>query len=316
MTQNTSPNVIAIDWGTSSFRAYLVAHNGKVMDQKQSDNGILNVANRDFDAVLHNACEDWLAKWPNLNIVMCGMIGSKQGWKEATYLSGDTGAIDLANAVTELEWRGRNLRIVPGVQAKSFGGGPDVMRGEETILVGALSLNAPKNGLYCLPGTHSKWVLIENGKIGAFSTFMTGELFSILKKHSILSALISEAPKVSKAEQDIAFLQGIDMATEKVELLHELFSLRAGVLTGDTHQTAIVDVLSGLLIGSELISMKSMLDRAKQNIILVSSGEIAARYHAALTHLSYEPILIDAEKACISGLLAVSLELPETALTH
>jgi len=316
MTHNSNPHVIAVDWGTSSFRAYLVSEDGTVTDQRRSDMGILNVANGNFGCVLQDACESWLVKWPNLNIVMCGMIGSRQGWKEAAYLFGDTGAVELANAVIELEWRGRNVRIVPGVRAKSFDGGPDVMRGEETILVGALSLGAPENGLYCLPGTHSKWVSIENGQIGSFSTFMTGEFFSTLKKRSTLSALIADAPAVNKTKQETAFLRGVGMASGNAGLLHKIFSLRAGVLTGDTQEGAIDDVLSGLLIGTELISMNSMLDGAKQNIVLVSSSEITTRYDTALKHLGYSSILIDAESACIAGLQAVALELPENALTH
>jgi len=303
---NASPFMIGIDWGTSSFRAYLMDADGKLVDSISHKLGILNVPDQCYGAVLDDACEKWLKHWPNIPVLMCGMIGSRQGWCEAPYLTGDVGAAELSAALSVAEGHGRDIRIIPGLQGCAFGGGPDVMRGEETILLGALTLGAPQTGLYCLPGTHSKWVEVSNGKIGRFSTFLTGELFSMLCDKSILSALIEDNPGKPTVETDAAFLRGVELAFQGEGLLHQLFAIRARVLTDDIQGWATREILSGLLIGTELSSVHQRLGAAAEDIIILSAGKIGTYYEKALKSLGFSPQILDADDACRMGLYSIA----------
>lgn len=310
MTQamQSNPAIIGIDWGTSSLRAYLMSAQGDVLDRVARSSGILNVPDGDFAFVLEEACGKWMERWPRLPILMCGMIGSRQGWREAPYLTGSAGPRELADALVTVTTGRQNVQIVPGLQSTSFSGNPDVMRGEETILIGALALGAPKDGLYCLPGTHSKWVRMVDGRISAFSTFMTGEIFDSLSRRSILSALIDGTRQAGGQTIPDAFVDGVDLAEQEGGLLHHLFSIRAQVLTGHLEEASVADTLSGLLIGSEVASVQRQLKDHHENLVLVASGSMADRYRMALAHLGYGPMLHDAETACRRGLCAIAGE--------
>jgi 2-dehydro-3-deoxygalactonokinase len=303
-----NPYMIGVDWGTTSLRAYLMAADGAVLDRQIRASGILNVPDGDYAFVLEEACGGWMERWPGLPVLMCGMIGSRQGWREAPYLQGDAGSKELAAALVTVTTGKYQVQIVPGLEAKSFNGGPDVMRGEETILIGALAQGAPTEGLYCLPGTHSKWVSVFNGRIGAFSTFLTGEIYEMLCRRSILSALIKSTGSTSDEVRHEAFLRGLDLAGDGAGLLHQLFSIRARALTGAGDEGTAGDMLSGLLIGSELLSVGDRLRSFRDSLVLVASGAIADRYRTALAHLGFKPRLFDAETACMSGLCAVAAE--------
>ena len=300
-----TPHLIAIDWGTSSFRAYLLASGGQVLDQVSLPLGILNVTDRQFSNVLEEACGTWLAQWPGTRVLMCGMIGSRSGWQEAHYLSGAVGVSELAAKLTNVETGASShpVQIVPGLSGRDFAGGPDVMRGEETILVGALAMGAPRSGYYCLPGTHSKWVSMVDGRIGGFSTYLTGEMFTLLRDQSILSPLISADDADWGEQSHAAFLAGIDMSRTSAGLLHQLFSLRAGILTGEADATLLSIKLSGLLIGAELMTMN---DAISGTVTLVSSGPIADRYQIALKHLGCDAITFDASECCRRGLMDIA----------
>lgn len=300
---DVSPDLIGVDWGTSAFRAYLMTYDGQILDQTSKPCGLLNVADRQFAQVLENACGDWLAKWPGIRVLMCGMIGSQSGWQEAHYLTSIVGVPELAAKLTRIEGTAHNIQIVPGLAGRDFEGRPDVMRGEETILVGALTMGAPRNGYYCLPGTHSKWVNMVDGRIGGFSTYLTGEMFTLLRDQSILSPLIcGEDPDWSIQIRD-AFFAGVDMAREPSGLLHQLFSLRAGILTEEAEATSLSAKLSGLLIGAELAALG---DKITGQITLISSGVIAQRYQIALEHLGYSAHVLDADKCCQRGLVDIA----------
>lgn len=308
MTEATysNPALIGVDWGTSALRAYLMSAQGDVLDRVVRTSGILNVPDGDFAFVLEEACGSWMERWLNLPILMCGMIGSRQGWREAPYLQGFVGPRELADALVTVTTGRHSVQIVPGLQSLSFSGNPDVMRGEETILIGAMALGAPKDGLYCLPGTHSKWVQIVDGRISAFSTFLTGEIFDLLSRRSILSALIDTAGSVTSQGIQDAFLAGVDLAAREGGLMHQLFSIRAQVLTGHLDQASVAETLSGLLIGSELVSVHRQLKDHRENLVLVASGTMADRYRVALIHLGHRPMLQDAEAACRNGLCAIA----------
>lgn len=310
MTQamKNDPAMIGIDWGTSSLRAYLMSAQGDVLDRVARTSGILNVPDGDFAFVLEEACGKWMERWPHLPILMCGMIGSRQGWREAPYLTGSAGPRELADSLVTVTTGRQKVQIVPGLQSLSFSGNPDVMRGEETILIGALALGAPRDGLYCLPGTHSKWVRVVDGRISAFSTFLTGEIFDSLSRRSILSALIDGSTPAAGQTVPDAFADGVDLATREGGLLHQLFSIRAQVLTGHLDEACVADTLSGLLIGSELTSVRRQLEDHHEKLVLVASGSMADRYRIALSHLGHVPMLQDAETACRQGLWAIAGE--------
>lgn len=303
-----NPAIIGIDWGTSSLRAYLMSEQGDVLDRIARTSGILNVPDGDFAFVLEEACGKWMERWPHLPVLMCGMIGSRQGWREAPYLTGSAGPRELAGALITVATGRQKVQIVPGLQSRSFSGNPDVMRGEETILIGALALGAPRDGLYCLPGTHSKWVRMVDGRISAFSTFLTGEIYDSLSRRSVLSALIDgSTPAAGQSNLD-AFVDGVDLAAREGGLMHQLFSIRAQVLTGHLDEASVADTLSGLLIGSELTSVQRQLEDHHENLVLVASGSMADRYRMALAHRGYGPLMQDAEMACRRGLCAIARE--------
>ena len=297
-----TPDMIGIDWGTSSFRAFLMGSNGQEFDQFSSADGLLAVRDRAFGAVLQKTCGAWLAHWPDLKVIMCGMVGSQSGWRDAGYLDGNARVQDLAAALVpvQTDTHGVDIRLVPGIKGQDFAGRPDVMRGEETILMGALSQGMPATSVVCQPGTHPKWVPVQEGNISRFATFMTGELFAMLCNHSILTPLIIEA----STNCDDAFREGLAMASSTSDVAHQLFSLRAGVLTGADKAETLADRLSGLLIGSELnaVAAQGLLD---QPVTLISDGALASRYELALINAGVSFSKRSAEACCKQGLAEV-----------
>ncbi len=303
------PVMIGVDWGTSNFRAWLMDAEARPLDSVTSGEGLLHVPGRDFPAALRRACGPWLDRWPHLPVLMCGMVGSRQGWREVPYLQGDAGAGDLARATLPVAAGGLDVRIVPGLQGTSLAGAPDVMRGEETQLAGAIALGAAGDAVVCLPGTHSKWVEMNGGRVRSITTFLTGELFALLRERSILTGLIEaegDAPPEAAAG---AFRSGLTLGRAGGVLTHKLFSLRAAALTG-SGSGATAEMLSGLLIGSELADLGAAL--AGRRTVIIASGAIAGRYRAALegAGLSVDPVDVDADAACRAGLAAIARAIP------
>jgi len=237
--------MIGIDWGTTSFRAYRLDARGAVQDRSERDGGILTVPQGGFPDVLRAAIGPWLAAGER-RVLLCGMVGSRQGWQEAPYLACPAGPAEIAAAVVPLAFEGAACRLVPGLTARDPGGVPDVMRGEETKLVGLLAELGATPALVCLPGTHSKWARLGGGRIETFATQMTGELRAVMLQHSILGRL------AEPGESDDAFLRGVRRAREGGGLLHHLFGTRALGLMGDLPAAGTASYLSGLLIGHEL----------------------------------------------------------------
>lgn len=261
--------LIGIDWGTSSLRAWLVSADGAAMETRRHDLGILRVAGGDFAAAFAQIVGDWRAM--DLPTLMCGMIGSRQGWVEAPYIPCPADPGDLARHLVAVPGQERAW-IVPGVSLED---GPrrDVMRGEETQIVGALGQGT---GIAVLPGTHSKWVRVEGGRIADFTTFMTGELFDVLKRHSILGRLMTDGPV-----DDDGFRQGV-LAARGGDggLAGELFSVRALGLFGDVAPHALGDYLSGLLIGHEL--REALRRYPVAEVMAIGSPALVQRYGLAL----------------------------------
>lgn len=236
--------LIALDWGTSSLRAWLLDGAGEILDSRAAPLGIMRIADARFEPAFHQVCGDWLAAHPDASVIASGMIGSRQGWREAAYVPCPAGIEDVAAALLRFRTdAGIAMAFVPGVALRAAI--PDVMRGEETQVFGALS--AQGDGLLVLPGTHCKWVRVREGRIEWFATFMTGELFAVLREHSILGRLMQGA-----MFDEPAFLRGVDDGAAKGSVAANLFGVRTLGLFGEIAATGLDSYLSGLLIGDEL----------------------------------------------------------------
>ncbi len=289
-----APALIALDWGTSSLRAFLMAADGTVLAEHADGHGIQNLpapGRAGFEAAFEDACGAWLAATPGLPVVAGGMVGSAQGWVEVPYVStpADTAALaERAGRVTTAA--GVAIHIAPGVAHRPSDAAPDVMRGEEIQIAGALA-HAP--GWFArvrmvLPGTHSKWVEIVDGRILGFVTYMTGELFAILRRHSILGRTMAERP-AEGPRAEAAFAAGL-AAARGGALAHVLFSVRTLGLFGRLGSDEAEDYLSGLLIGHEIAAaLAAGSADPDAPVVLIGEGRLCRRYAAALRILGVAP---------------------------
>jgi 2-dehydro-3-deoxygalactonokinase len=284
--------LIALDWGTTALRAYLLDAQGVVLDTRASSAGIMNLpcsaAEGGFDIVFDETCSGWLAGNARLPVIAAGMVGSAQGWMEAPYVvtPADSAAL-VAGIVRVTTLKGVVVHIVPGVLEE--GALPNVMRGEETQIFGALAgdaaLNHEPGGLIGLPGTHAKWAFVSAGRIERFYTFMTGETFGALRDHTILGRTMRAAD-----QQDLAsFIRGVDTAKDAghAGMLATIFSTRTLGLTGQLKPEQQADYLSGLLIGHELRGLNEVLAReqaglAGKTLRLIGNDALCERYRHAL----------------------------------
>lgn len=259
--------MIAVDWGTSSFRAYRM-DGARVLDRLETSQGILAVDGR-FAGTLRDAVAPWLADGET-RILLSGMIGSRQGWVEASYLPCPAGAAELAGALMPVPFDGATVLLLPGVSGAGADGVPEVMRGEEAQVMGELDRIGA--GLACLPGSHSKWVRVSGGRIAGFTTHLTGEAFAALRQHTILGRLMVDGPHDAEA-----FRQGVTRSGQSGGLLHHLFGVRALGLMGGLPNAGAASYLSGLLIGHEIRAVAH--DRP---VHLVGAPELCARYAEAI----------------------------------
>lgn len=279
--------MLAIDWGTSSFRAYRLDSAGRIVDSRSAPKGILAVEGGKFAEALEMEIGDWL-RAGEAPVVMSGMIGSRQGWAEAAYAECPAGFDEIAGALKEVRWDGRRAWIVPGVTCRDEAGVRDVMRGEEVQILGTLDQLGSGEHWFCLPGTHSKWTYVRDGRIERFWTHMTGETFAVLKGYSILGRMMSGE------EQDMAaFAEGVSRSGQPGGLLHHLFGVRARGLFGDLDDRSSASYLSGILIGHELRSAPSGAKR----IHLLCTPQLARIYESAARILGIEPVSLDANAA-------------------
>ena len=306
--------LIALDWGTSSLRAYKLGHQGQVLEQRSLGMGIMHLPNgNDFEAALAEACGDWLAASPDAALIACGMVGSAQGWLEAPYCQAPARLADIGAALCQLRTRsGRVLHIVPGVIQQ--GRLPNVMRGEETQVLGLLQSQAgtpqPEEQLIGLPGSHSKWVSIAEGTLTHFDTFMTGELYAIACAHSILG----RTQQRGGAFDEHAFDRGVGVAISDegaIGPLATLFSARTLGLTGQLKPEVQADYLSGLMIGHELRALaevrRSRQTRVRDSAVtLIGNDQLCARYQRALPACGFSLREV-ASQATETGLWALAL---------
>lgn len=293
--------LIAIDWGTTRFRAWLVAANGAVLDRVDAEAGILSVARGDFGGTFDHLVGPWLQRHGRLPVVASGMIGSRQGWREAPYVECPAGAADLAGKLVAVRSSaGHELRLVPGVMRTDTDGVPDVMRGEETQIIGCLAEGDAPRRLFVLPGTHSKWAVIEEGRITRFATFMTGELFALLRGHGILGRLME-----GDAHNPETFRRGVAYGSKADGgLLKHLFSVRTLALFERLPASGVAAYLSGLLIGREIAEAVAWVGSphvATTRPTIVGSSTLAPRYAEALAQLSIES-RTGPEEAAVAGI--------------
>lgn len=292
----TRAALLALDWGTSRLRAFLMDGRGEVMAQRSTAEGIQALpapGKAGFERAFAGVAGAWLASWPGLPVVASGMVGSAQGWKEAPYVRcpADVQAL-AARSVSVDSGLGVQVVIAPGVLLDEPDAAPDVIRGEEIQIAGALAEDPGRGAGACfvMPGSHSKWVRIEQGRITGFATYMTGELFSVLCSHSILGRLMtdpSSPPEPTRARA--AFAQGLQTARESRpgDWLHQLFAARTLGLAGRLPRELLGEYLSGLLIGHELVSglAEGRLRTAGAPLFLVGDEALCRRYGGAFAAL-------------------------------
>lgn len=293
----TEPAYVAVDWGTSSFRLWLVDSAGHVLAERRSDEGMLAAAKTGFPAVLqaHLAAVEAPAHLP---VLVCGMAGAKTGWVEAGYVDTPAPLSAMLKQAARVPGEARDIRILPGIAQRDVKA-PDVMRGEETQLLGALGLDMAGEALVCMPGTHSKWVRVKDGTIAYFSTFMTGELFSVVSRETILSLAVANA---DQAEDVASFKSAVKAAFEAPAFAANLlFTARSRQLLFGGTPAAARETLSGTLIGTELAAGLSG-GAPKAAITLIASGRLATLYRHAFDALSVTVNPIDADEAVRRGL--------------
>lgn len=279
-------SLIGIDWGTSSMRAYLIGAQGEVLDRSDAPDGIMHVPGKDFETVLVSVLDPWMQE-ATIPVITSGMITSRNGWLETPYLSTPLGASHLAEALVPLTTQcGWQLHCIAGV-TKDLKGIPDVMRGEETQIAGALEAGMD-NRLFVLPGTHSKWITVQDGHIENFETVMSGEIFEALRRHTILGTLMQEA--AFSAEGFRAGVAAGNNAGQK--LLQALFSVRTLPLFGHLEEGMVADYLSGMLIGAEIKGATH--NKPNENpIAIIGRKDLAERYAIALDSLGFKSIKVE-----------------------
>ncbi len=280
--------MIGVDWGTSSLRAYRLDPQGRVLERRETARGILHVAGGEFPRVLAEVLSDWLEQ--EHEILVSGMAGSRQGWVEVPYRDCPAGVAELAESLVSVDFMpGRRVRIVPGLSCLDASGVVDVMRGEETQILGVLD-HLPAQASVCLPGTHSKWVQLVGGRILGFDTHMTGEVFSVLRQHSLLGRMMTAVPVAEDA-----FRQGVRRAWEAGGLLHHLFGVRSRGLLGLLSAEESGAYLSGILIGHEVTGRPPL----SGPIYLLGNPDLVGLYAWALDEAGVHAQVLPSDAAAL-----------------
>jgi 2-dehydro-3-deoxygalactonokinase len=289
--------LLACDWGATNLRAWTLDASGAVVARQEFALGVSKLspgeAERRFQAEVRPALSA-----EALPAILCGMVGSTLGWRAVAYADCPAGLSDLRAAMTDVA---PGVRIVPGLRCHGLAGAPDVMRGEETQILGWLAQHPERQRgriVLCHPGTHAKWVLIEDGRIARFVTAMTGELFAVLSRHSVLK---SDAP----ADDAAGFQAGLGAAGDGSALAARLFTARSRVVGANAPSDSTPSYLSGLLIGAEVAAVPQQLGERPQQVALLGDAVLCGRYCTALERIGIEVETFDGEAAAIAGLNAL-----------
>jgi 2-dehydro-3-deoxygalactonokinase len=289
--------LLACDWGTTNLRAWTLDGQGVVVAQKDFPFGVSRLAPGEAAERFEADVRPGL-RAERLPAILCGMVGSNLGWTAVPYADCSAGLPELAGKLTEVS---PGVRIVPGLRCAGLAGSPDVMRGEETQILGWLAQHPGRRAgrhLLCHPGTHAKWALIEDGLVVRFVTAMTGELFAVLGQYSVLK---SDAPATDEA----AFDEGVVAAGDGDALAARLFTVRARVVGGGARPESSPSYLSGLLIGAEVASVPRLLGELGRDVVLVGDAALCSRYRRALGRLGVAVEVFDGEAAAVAGLFAL-----------
>jgi len=291
---------IAGDWGTTHLRLFLCDGEGTVLDHRNGP-GAAESAGR-FATVFASLASGWESEHGPLPAVLCGMVGSSFGWAQAPYVPCPAQPQQIIAACTTIEGR---IHIVPGLSCQNRFGAPDVLRGEETQLLGILG-RVQRRQWVCLPGTHTKWVVVEAGQVRDFFTAPTGELFAVLREHSVLARPPQGGDAAVEAE---AFNLGVAsvVAQPEVQILHRLFECRSRTLSGELPAAAAAAYLSGLLIASDVYGARRALSSTfvPDTVVLVGAPQLTQLYASACAALGLQSDQVDGATASLAGLTAI-----------
>ncbi|AXB47875.1 2-dehydro-3-deoxygalactonokinase [Amycolatopsis albispora] len=303
---DTEPALVALDWGTSGQRAWLLGTGGRVLDGRRSKRGLLAVTEgidpgdpaaraAAYETAFRQACGDWLTAHPGLPAIACGMVGSAQGWTDTGYRAVPS-TLDFTGLVP-VPHRDGVLHLVPGLRIPSGDRPGDVLRGEETQLAGMLDvLTGPCTVV--LPGTHTKWVRVEGDTVTGFATSMSGELHGLLTKHGIFARTAAEPVR-----DDAAFERGLAAGRRSRGLAAELFGARPLVLDGALAPASLPDYLSGVLLADEVAHQLSTSDT--ERVVLCGTADLCRRYAAALADRGVAAVVLT-EETTVRGLWRIA----------
>ena len=292
---------VAVDWGTSNLRAWGIGPGGEIRFSRTSDQGMGRLSPDAYPEVLTRLIDDeFAAAGPQVDVLICGMAGARQGWREAAYLEApvELGGLAAGAVVPSMPVSRFAPRILPGV-CQRFGGAEDVMRGEETQLLGLASLMPGFSGLVVMPGTHSKWAVLAGRRIERFSTSMTGELFEILQKHSVLRHSVGDEDEGRNEGFETGLSEGL---AAPQRLIANLFKIRAASLLSNRSRGWSAGYLSGLLIGAEIGGQRDWIGGAE--IPLVGGPTLCALYARGFAMIGAKARIVDATDATLAGLKA------------
>ena len=287
---------ILVDWGTTRVRAYLV-EGETITDRVEADEGVSALSKGQHAGVFRRLCGPWLEGEPDLPVALVGMVGSREVWVEAPYATCPAAPADVARAMIEVDLGGgRSGHIVPGLSCEPSPGAVDVMRGEETLAFGA-GVDA---GLICLVGTHPKWVEMRGGRLHRFATYLTGEMYALMRHHSMVGRPATEP------EDPAGFDLGLDAAERnagagRVGLLHLLFGARAATVTRRLPPTALGPYISGLLTGDEINGAFSQFEKP-ESVTVIADGPRAEIFAKALARHGVRAAVKEPVEALVAGL--------------
>lgn len=303
---------IAGDWGTSNLRLYLCEYQpgGATILDTRFGSGVSQI-NGDFEDHFFNLAQEWLDNTPDISVLLSGMVGSTIGWKEAPYLTCPVNPAQIAEGRITFTARGIEFSILAGLRTINPLGAPDVMRGEELQLLGWMRSQGDQRGrkLFALPGTHNKWALCENGEISNFLTAFTGEMFALLRNHSIL---ITEQSSFSFNQS--VFLQGVDAIKNmgEAQLVHALFATRSKQVLGEISHEDGLSYLSGLIIGADVAGALKLFGEC-DSITIIGDPTLTQHYQLVLDHFDHQSISCDPSAIAIAGFETIYQEfLPNT----
>jgi len=299
VSRASEADIVGVNWGSSNLRAYRIAPDGSVLDEYAAPTGVAGLDRQGMAA----AIAALVARWPDHGpIYASGMIGSNIGWVEAPYASAPAGLREVADAAIAASIGGTPVRIVPGIACRRlFDDAPDILRGEEVELLG-LAATLYRDGVAALPGTHTKWVRLENGRIADFFTAMSGEIYDRLTMQGLLASIVE-----GEAFDGPAFQVGVAAGrSRRLGLGTTLFGARARVIRGELERADSASYIRGLLIGAEVAdALDACPGLADRPVPLIGNEALSRLYASALASVSVETRLVGSRDACLQGFRAL-----------